>query len=65
MPFVATVMYQKVHLLLNDIVVLAAEGDEGCLGGHECIELHSTFHNYTTVISSTEINANNCVVLIN
>ena len=36
MLFVAAVtfvMYQKVHLLLNDIAVVAAEGDECCLGG--------------------------------
>ena len=26
----------------------------------ECIELRSTFQNYTTVISSMEISANNC-----
>ena len=33
MPFVAAVgfvMYQKVHLLLNDIAVVAGEGDERC-----------------------------------
>ena len=36
MPFVAAVtfvMYQTVHLLLNDISVAAAEGDERSLGG--------------------------------
>ena len=36
MPFVAAVafvMYQKVRLLLNDIAVVAAEGDERCLEG--------------------------------
>ena len=36
MPFVtkvAFVMYQKVHLLLDDIAVVAVEGDERCLGG--------------------------------
>ena len=26
----------------------------------ECLEFHSDFLNYTTVISSTEIHANNC-----
>ena len=31
----------------------------------ECIEPRSTFQNYTTVISSMEIYANNCIVLIN
>ena len=48
MPFVAAVafvIYQKVHLLLGDIAVIATEGDEWCLGGQ----------NYTTVISSTKI----------
>ena len=44
----------KVHLLLNDIVVVAAEGDERCMGVRECIELRSAFQNHTTVIS-TEI----------
>ena len=36
MPFVAVVafvMYRKVHLLLDDIVVVAAEGDKRCLQG--------------------------------
>ena len=36
MHFVATVafvMYQKVHLLLDDAMVIATEGDEWCLGG--------------------------------
>ena len=48
MPFVAAVafvIYQKVHLLLSDIAVIATEGDEWCLRGQ----------NYTTVISSTKI----------
>ena len=68
MLFVAAVtfvMYQKVHLLLNDIVVVATEGVEWFWEVHECTELHSVFQNYTTVISSTEIHTNNCVVLIN
>ena len=36
MPFVATVafvMYQKVHLLVDDITIVAVEGDERCLVG--------------------------------
>ena len=36
MPFVAAVafvIYQKVHLLLDDVAVVATEGDERCLGG--------------------------------
>ena len=49
--------YQKVHLLLDDIVIVATEGDERCLGVRECIELRSAFQNHTTVISSTEIHA--------
>ena len=32
-PTVAFMMYQKVYLLLNDIVVVAVESDERCLGG--------------------------------
>ena len=30
---VAFVLYQKAHLLLDDIAVVAVEGDESCLGG--------------------------------
>ena len=33
---------------------------KGVLEVRECIELRSTFQNYTTIISSTEIYANNC-----
>ena len=58
MPFVATVAFVMVHLLLDDIAVVTMEGHERCLGGLRCIELHSVFQNYTTVISSTEIHAN-------
>ena len=68
MPFVATVafiVYQKVHLLLDDITVVATEGDERCLGGLRMHKTLSTFQNHTTVISSTEIHTNNCIVLIN
>ena len=53
MPFVAAVafvMYQKLHLLLNDIAVVAAEGDERCLGGPR---MHKTPQ------------TNNCIVTIN
>ena len=42
MPFVAAVafvMYQKVRLLLDDIAVVAAEGDERCLEG---LRMHRT-----------------------
>ena len=68
MLFVAVVtfvMHQKVHLLLNDIMVVAVEGDKRCLQG---LQMHSTwfgFQNYITVIFSTEIHANNCAVLLN
>ena len=70
MPFVtkvAFVMYQKVHLLLDDIAVVAVEGDERCLGGPWMHRLCSTFQNYVIGISSMdpEIHANRCVVLIN
>ena len=69
MPFVAAVafvMYQKVFLLLDDITIVGTEGDERCFGRSVklCIELCSAFQNYTTVIFSTEIHANNCVVVI-
>ena len=42
MPFVAAVafvMYHKVHLLLDDIAVVAAEDDERCFGG---LQIHRT-----------------------
>ena len=55
MPFVAAVtfiMYQKVHLLLNDIAVVAMEDDEWCLGGPRMHKLCCSFQNYTTVIFS-------------
>ena len=51
MPFVAAVTFiidQKVHLLLDDIVVVAAEGDERCLGGpqtHRIPFCYSDLHN--------------------
>ena len=51
MPFVATVafiVYQKVHLLLDDITVVATEGDERCLGGsqmHKTLFYFSEPHN--------------------
>ena len=54
-------MYQKVYLLLDDIAVVAAEGDERCLGVHECIELSFAFQNYTIVIYSTKIHTNTIV----
>ena len=68
MLFVAAVtfaMYQKVHLLLDDIVVVAVEGAERCLWGPQIHRTSFCFQNYTTVISSTEIHANKCAVLIN
>ena len=49
-PFVATVAFvmYKFHLLLDDIAVVAAEGDERCLGGprmHKTLVLLSKLHN--------------------
>ena len=55
MPFVAAVafiMYQKVHLLLYDIAVVAARVMKGVWEVRECTEFCSSFQNYTTVISS-------------
>ena len=58
--------FRNVHLLLDDIAVVAAEGAERCLGGLQMhIELHCAFQNYITVISSKEIHTNNSVVFIN
>ena len=51
---VAFVMYQKVHLLLGDIAVVASEG-EGVWEVRECTELGSAFQNYTRVIFSMEV----------
>ena len=49
-------MYQKVHLLVDDIAVVAAEGDERCLGGPRIHRTPFRFSElYTTVIFSTEI----------
>ena len=62
MLFVATVtivVYQKVHLLLEDISVVATEDTERCLGDPWMHRTLSHVQNYTTVISSTEIQANN------
>ena len=56
---------QKVHLLLYDIAVVAAEGDERCLGGlqmHRILFCFSELHNSHFL---TEIHANSCVVLLN
>ena len=61
---VALVMYiPESSQLLDDIVIVAVESDERCL---ECLRMYRTlFQNYTTVISSTKIHTNNCLVLIN
>ena len=51
MPFVVAVTFiidLKVHLLLDDIVTVAAEGDEGGLGGpqtHRIPFRYSDLHN--------------------
>ena len=57
MPFVATVtfvMYQKVCLLLNDIAVVAVEGDERCFGG-----LRMPFH-FSELHISHFLHGNTC-----
>ena len=61
---VALVMYMpESSQLLDDIVIVAVESDERCLGR---LQMYRTmFQNYTTVISSTKIPTNNCLVLIN
>ena len=55
------VMYQKVHLLLNNSVVVVVEG---VCELRECIEHRSAFQN-PIVTSSMEVHTNNCTVLIN
>ena len=63
MPFVAAVafvlMYQKVHLLLDDIAVVAMESDERCLGGPR---MHRTPFRFS---ERHFLHGSNCVVLIN
>ena len=64
-PFVAAVafvMYQKVHLLLDDIAVVAAEGDERCLGGPQ---MHRTLFRFSEVHKGHFLHGSNFVVLIN
>ena len=51
--------------MFDDIAVVAVGVMKGVLEVCECIELRSAFQNYTTVISSTEIHTNKCIVLIN
>ena len=46
-------MYQKVHLLLNHIMLRRVM--DSVWEVRECIALHSAFQNYTTVIFSTEL----------
>ena len=65
MPFVAAVaflMYQKVRLLLDDIAVVAAEGDERYLEGPQ---MHRTLFRFSEVHNSHFLHGSNCVVLIN
>ena len=64
-PFVAAVtfvMCQKVHLLLDDITVVAAEGDERCLGGPR---MHRTLFRFSELHNSHFLHRSNCGVLIN
>ena len=59
MPFVAAVafvMYQKVHLLLNDIaVIVTVEGDERCLGGPQ---MHRTLFRFSELHNSHFLHGN-------
>ena len=58
MPFVAAVtfvMYQKVHLLLDDITVIAAEGDERCLRGPR---MHRTLFHFSELHNSHFLHGN-------
>ena len=60
MPFVAAVafvMYQKVHLLLDDIVVVAVEGDEWCLAGPR---MHRTPFRFSELHDSHFLHGNSC-----
>ena len=62
---VAFIMYQKVHLLLYDFAVVAAEGDERCLGGPRMQRILFFFSELHNSHFLTEIHANSCVVLLN
>ena len=65
MPFVAAVaflMYQKVCLLLDDIAVVAAEGDERYLEGPQ---MHRTLFRFSEVHNSHFLHRSNWEVLIN
>ena len=58
MPFVAAVafvMYQKVRLLLDDIAVVAEEGEERCLGGPR---MHRTPFHFSELYNSHFLNGN-------
>ena len=59
MPLVATVtcvMYHEVHLLLDDIAVVAVEGNKRYVEGLRMQGTpFCTFQYYTTVISSREV----------
>ena len=59
---VAFVMHQKVHLLLDDITVVAAECDERCLGGPR---MPRTQFRFSELHNSHFLHRNNCVVLKN
>ena len=65
MPFVAAVaflMYQKVCLLLDDIAVVAAEGDERYLEGPW---MYRTSFHFSELHNSHFLHRSNCVVVIN
>ena len=52
-------MYQQVHLLLDDIAVVAAEGDE------RGPRMHRTPFRFSELHNSHFLHGSNCVVLIN
>ena len=66
---VAFVMYQKVHLLLDDTLEVAAEGDERYLRGPQMHrQMHRTPFRFIELRNSHflhENSRNNCIVLIN
>jgi len=52
---VAFVMYHKVHLLLDDIAVVAAEDDERCFGG---LQIHRTPFRFSQLHNSHYLHGN-------
>jgi len=60
MPFVAAltfVMYQKIHLLLDDITEVATEGNDRCFGG---LWMHRTSFHFSKLHNSHFLHGNSC-----